>query len=640
MRTSEEGGGLGKGGLAEGASARRGLACRAGANGKAMGMRCGRDLAVSVTLGFFAGAVALSCEPTDRGCDTPGWCAAADAEAGVVPLADSGSGAEPSRAAASQEVDALDAIDARDAIDAPVPTGDPDAGVDDVAADGPDADPEVRVADGEAADTGEESGTSECDTDGAPSRTPCVVSDALGVFVAPGGSDGQPGTRAQPVGSIAEGIRRAVAAGAARKRVFVCTRTADPQVRVPDFTGTLTIEASQTGIEIYGGFACDAAWRYVPGASTVVKAPPGAVALSLSGVSGISIEDFRFEASDAVEPGGNSIAAFVFHATHVQLRRTTFKSGDGKDGQPGGRVSNFSAAPTLPDGSTRTPLSGYDAQGGLGAAPQLCQGLCTTSRVASQGGAGGSYAASGQAAGGEPGSPIKLISTPSYASGAGGTGASSLSVCVNGLPGSDAPPALAGTGAIRPGRLTSAGWAVSFGDPGAMGEVGQGGGGGGGGLAASGTGGGGGGACGGCGGGGGLGGQSGGSSLALLSYESTISLESCVLETRQGGRGGSGGAGQSGQMGGVGGSPSSPGCLGGGGGKGGDGGGGGGGAGGHSVAVAYRGPQPLLTASSCAVAVAVAAGGEGGTGGAAKNAGTPGNPGLTVTELDLTDVAD
>src|SRR5438445_9376962 len=66
-----------------------------------------------------------------------------------------------------------------------------------------------------------------CDAAKSPAQDPCVVSDAMGVFVATTGSDSAQGTMSAPFKTIGRGIQ---AAKQANKRVYICAGTYDEKV--------------------------------------------------------------------------------------------------------------------------------------------------------------------------------------------------------------------------------------------------------------------------------------------------------------------------------------------------------------------------------------------------------------------------
>ena len=94
------------------------------------------------------------------------------------------------------------------------------------------------------------------------------------------------------------------------------------------------------------------------------------------GRAGPCIEDVGFEAGDASEAGGSSVAGFVSGAQGVVMRRVRLSAGKGKAGSPVGTTgSNYSgAAPNggVPNGANGGPeavnhcVNGTTSTGGKG----------------------------------------------------------------------------------------------------------------------------------------------------------------------------------------------------------------------------------------------------------------------------------
>jgi hypothetical protein len=511
------------------------------------------------------------------------------------------------------------------------PAGDGDAG-----SDAGDLTP-IPPPDGGAPD-GDASGVRPCGPLDVPGGggDPCVLVDAYGVFVAPSGSDANPGTMAAPLRSISAAITRARAT--ARPRVVACAGRFDEHV---------VVDASGDGVSVVGALTCprgagdagddagddgggasgDPPWTYAPGSRAVVAPASAGYALRVDAVeTGVTFEDFELVAPPASAAGESSIALFVRASSGVVLRRAVVRAGDAKDGAAGAPGANWSVIE--PDDPR---IAGRDAANALAGGQQACLALCA-STAHSVGGAGGNGSPAQPVSGAAGGGTTNLSGISPY-DGAGGLPGGIGFACQNGHSGASAPTVGGGTGAAYCGTLDGTGWTALAGLDGTGGAPGQGGGGGGGGISST-KGGGGGGACGGCGGGAGLGGGAGGSSFALLALESTITLDASRLYAGAGGRGGKGGDGQPGQPGGNGGVPASGGCSGGSGGTGGLAGGGGGGAGGISAGIGYVGPEPTTSGASAVTFASRAA-----TGGAAGAGGNPtatkGADGVAQASVDL-----
>jgi uncharacterized membrane protein YgcG len=460
-----------------------------------------------------------------------------------------------------------------------------------------------------------------CDRASAPHDDACVIAEAYGVFVAPAGSDSNPGTRAAPLLTIGHGLDVAKAAG---KRVYVCTGT---------FPEKLVVSTARDGVNLYGALDC-ATWSYGPLNKVVVAPTDTGYALDLEGLqAGITLEDVEFDAQPASSgsAGESSIAVFANGSQNVAFERVTIVAGNAADGAPGASPGAAAADGGATPGSNwfGTPPSYAELDGIIagdaGAAPSV---RCTCpDQLATSGGQGG----------GPMNIPAPGAGTPSYSdagAGAPGANAQQCNSQGGGDYGGDAPVPAPDMPSASFGASSATGWAPGMGVAGSDGKPGQGGGGGGNGRLSSGSGGSGG--CGGCGGGGGRPGSGGGSSMALLSFQSSVTLAGCVLTTRAAGNGGAGGSGEPGEGGGGGGSgfpqgnQSGSGCAGGAGGAGAGGNGAQGGPGGLSLGVGYVGAAPTIdgavvtrAASRAGIVLGSAGmGGAGGTKGAAASSST------------------
>jgi hypothetical protein len=436
-----------------------------------------------------------------------------------------------------------------------------------------------------------------CDPTKKPSLPGACITDVSGVFVAPSGRDGAPGTMADPLRKIVDAITLATFGA---KRVLACGGTYNEKV---------TIDANADALSLYGGLDCTHGWKWAPATPTVLAPTTPGIVLTIRGLSaGVIIEDFGFHALPGVNPGDSSIAVFTSkftsQAAGVLLRRCDIAAGQGQDGEDQVELHQL---PKAPDGALATPDAGAPPM------PNACSGVAN----ASVGGGGGPPGIAGND--GMDGTPLKA-SNKGTARGPSGNGCFGASGA-NGVGG--AP----GEGASTWATFNESGWKPTAGQPGGSGSVGQGGGGG---ASLGPVGGGGGGGAGGCGGAGGAGGTGGGSSIGVLAYQSIVTLEQCRLTASDAGRGGKGASGQVGQYQGYAGSRGGmDGCEGGKGGDGGGGGGGGGGAGGLSAGIVWTGTPPTLDAISGGGAIVgqMGSGGAFGTGGAGVGPGFDGTPG-------------
>jgi hypothetical protein len=442
---------------------------------------------------------------------------------------------------------------------------------------------------------------------------PCILSEALGVFTSPLGSDTTGnGSRTQPYATIGHAMD---VAAMGTKRVYACASAGN-------YAESLTVGASRDGVAVYGALDCSvpATWAY--NASMLgTLAPASGYPLQVTGLTaGVTFEDFAFIAQSApatppaAGPGASSIAVLVNGASNVAFARGKIVAGNG---QPGALavLSPYS----FPSAMQLQGNPGTDAAGGA-AVSVLCPDGSTTT--------GGK--------GGDPPSGNGAPGMPSLGLGAGGTSLACMAdtTGANGADGADGAlgsnaPALTVVGAI-----SNTTWQPAAGAPGRPGGPGQGGGGGGASVPAGHVGGGGaGGGAGGCGGAGGGGGTGGGASIAVLAIDAAgLSFQGIALVGGNGGPGGAGVGGQPGQSasGNAGLPLGSGGCPGGFGGIGGAGGAGAGGAGGSSVGLLYSGAMPTLDSQtqSAFQQGLVGSGGVGGAPGA--NDGIAGAKGLLL----------
>lgn len=419
-----------------------------------------------------------------------------------------------------------------------------------------------------------------------PTRDPKAVKEACGVFAHAGAAPGGDGTRDNPYASLQEAVNKAE-----KKRVYACAEGTFPEA--------VTLRA---GIEVIGGFACDAdaRWTWSSVARSTIQAPPGKVALTLTAeAAGAKVQSFAISAASATGKGGSSIGVAVADI-EAELKQVDVTAGNGMDGEHG---STFTAQATAganapPGAATNACIASISHGGDPGMT--MCDGRETRGGM---GGAGGTVTPPLSPGLGQPGANGLPESDPP-STGRGGTLASDNSCwpAGEGAPGKSGEPGAPGDG----GRLTLDGQIERDGKDGTAGSYGQGGGGGSGrtafnicsdpqtsylGPGASGGGGG----AGGCGGRGGAGGKAGGSSLGVVSLGAKLALTDVTVTVGNGGKGGNGAGGQSGGPGGIGAeggtTPTNAlaynGCRGGNGGVGGVGGPGGGGRGGDAIGVVY-----------------------------------------------------
>ncbi|WP_438034843.1 PGRS family protein [Sorangium sp. So ce204] len=461
-----------------------------------------------------------------------------------------------------------------------------------------------------------------------PSEIDGAVDETCGVFVASTGNDENLGTRAEPVATLAEGVRRAAGNGTG---VYACAETFEEAIELP------------AGVKFFGGLDCANGWVWIGKTAKTVVAPgeegEERIALKVTrGEDAVRVEDVLVRAADAEAPGASSIAVLVDGA-EAELVRCELVAGKGAAGTKGEDADPEAPEQALPGNAGTNACSDLDTSGApdstLAGGEQVenaCGGALT---IGGEGGDGkvnngdsgqvGQSGTFGAAGVGEPPEGAWSCSGPEP-NGRGDDGS-------NGSEGK------AGDAASGLGTLSSSGYAGVSGGPGKAGTPGQGGGGGGGakggaaicsgampGAGASGGSGG----PGGCGGLPGQGGGAGGASIALASVDGKVTLKDCVLKAGEGGKGGAGGDLQPGGLGGLGGvggtgvGGSKAACDGGKGGQGGNGGPGGGGLGGPSLAIAYRGEAVKQEGQTMLQPGTPGAGGPGGSSNVSENAGAAG----------------
>jgi hypothetical protein len=444
---------------------------------------------------------------------------------------------------------------------------------------------------------------------------------ARSIFVAPGGNDANPGTRAQPKATIQGGIDAASAS--TKPYVLVSGGT---------YTQNLTLK---NGVSIFGGYSAPNGWaRNASAAGVVTINGAGSASSAVVAVAGTNLTSYTVvdrvtvNAANASAASATSIGLSCSGCSGLWVRRATIRSGNGGSGAAGtagaggsnggggsGRTGGTSPvgfsggtggaganARTGGSGARGVPTSGSSlgGAGGVGGIHGYSSGfgVCWESRTASPGG-------DGQAG----------VNGSQGANGAGGSGATTSGFSFVGGAGSSGTAGAHGTG--------GGGGGAGGGYDGCYQDSTGGNGGGGGGGASAGT--------------GAVGGSGGGASVAVFLIDSSgARIDNSALVSANGGAGGAGGSGGPGGSGGTGaggasGSGNSSdwrrGGSGGRGGNGGRGGHGGGGAGGASFAL-FRVNSSATVASTTLTAGAGGAGGAssgnaGAAGASAANGGTP-----------------
>ena len=275
-----------------------------------------------------------------------------------------------------------------------------------------------------------------------PSDTtdPCIVSDAFGVFVSPGGMDSNAGTMASPVATIGHAMDLAKSA---HKRVYACGGSYT--------TGDLVVGSSRDGVALYAGLDCSMTpWVYNASKVATIAPATAGYALQMTGLTaGVTFEDFVFQSKDGSSAGASSIAVFASGSMGIVLRRCTVQAGSGTQGQDQTQQPTLSAAPSGNPGMLTS------------AGAQQPNPLCPTSI----GGAGGPPGPTpgNDGSDGQPGTSNKGVASAQDC-GAGSSGK-------NGAAGG---PGGSGPGASAWATFGASGWSPTAGQPGGGGTVGQG----------------------------------------------------------------------------------------------------------------------------------------------------------------------
>jgi hypothetical protein len=164
--------------------------------------------------------------------------------------------------------------------------------------------------------------------DAEPGKAPVIngtpdsadINETLGVFVAPTGVAGAPGTRAQPLASIQAGIALGKASS---RRVYVCTGT---------YLEALTLADS---IAVIGGLDCSAAIWKTGAPRTRVEAPtsPAIVAKNITTVTRVEALDVL--APQATQAGGSSIGLLAEKAGALVIANSKITASDAAKGDDG-----------------------------------------------------------------------------------------------------------------------------------------------------------------------------------------------------------------------------------------------------------------------------------------------------------------
>lgn len=397
------------------------------------------------------------------------------------------------------------------------------------------------------------------------------------IFVAITGSDANPGTRQQPMFTLAGALSKAVQTG--KTQIYVSAGIYDARVTLVN------------GISIYGGYNAQNNWTRSTANIVTIQSNSvsGGRVTAVDGnglTSPMTLDRLTIKTQDTASTGISNYAMYCNNCTGVTMRNSVLIAGAAGAGAAGTNgVVGAGGQPGSPGSAGACDTAGTRTGGPGG-----------TSTCGRSGGGGGNGGAPGVNAGGN--GSIGTGGTPGGNGGSGGDPGQPGASGTNGNNGSGGTNGAAGNG----GSTASNFWVGNMGGAGVTGIHGNAGGGAGGGggqggnfvISGGGNGGGGGGA-GGCAGTAGTGGTAGGGSFGLFVINSNgMQLVNNAITSAKGGNGGTAGSGGTGGSGAAGGNGASTctsevgaGGKGGNGGNGGNGGHGGGGAGGPSYAI-YR----------------------------------------------------
>jgi hypothetical protein len=401
-----------------------------------------------------------------------------------------------------------------------------------------------------------------------------------GIFVSLTGDDTNPGSREEPVLTIDEGIRKAVAQN--KRDVYVSSGA---------FTGPLVI-SNLAGKNIAGGYQPTALrWTRAATNTTVVAGGNPALVIADAGVAvdaGVTVQFVQFRSDNAtgVAANGNGNSSYggrIVNSTGVRLELVQLRAGNGAAGRDGtagadgdnGNNGTVGAAGNLYD---TTNFLGFGVCGGTATWPNGgAGGASTCGKPGGRGGIPGwSHNYSGTASDGNPfpigRTGLNGVSGSTAGTGSNGNSSSSASYTTPepqqaGTTGANGNDGTNASAAPAIGTLSIAGYlapVTPLATNGTSGEGGGGGGGGGGGCTREciafvcyckcytyGSAGGGGGS-GGCFGARGLSGGAGGSSIGLVLFDAQVTARQLTVATGSGANGGRGAAGGAGGLRGLG----------------------------------------------------------------------------------------
>jgi hypothetical protein len=165
------------------------------------------------------------------------------------------------------------------------------------------------------------------------------LTNALGVFVSPSGTDNADGTAEHPLARIQAAVELASKVG---KRVYVCAGTFRENVVVAD------------SVSIVGGLNCATSPWTTGDAHSVIEAPSSPAILAKDILTATRLEGLDVKAPAAKKPSESSVALHAEHATALTVSRSHLIAGDGANGEDGVEGIALTASTSI-DGKAALP---------------------------------------------------------------------------------------------------------------------------------------------------------------------------------------------------------------------------------------------------------------------------------------------
>ncbi|HEY0880807.1 MAG TPA: hypothetical protein VGD87_04710, partial [Archangium sp.] len=226
-----------------------------------------------------------------------------------------------------------------------------------------------------------------------------------GVFVSPSGNDANPGTRSQPVLTLAEAMNKQSLTG---KR--------DVYIAAGNYTNTLRILGA-AGVNVAGAYHPTTWQRALSNQVTITSANPG---LEIDGSNNVVVQAIRVDAANGDASKPTSYGGFIKESSGVKLESLELRAGNGVTGTPGTSqptAAGGNVGTNGPEGCFNDPRYDPFAQPAEWFACNSGEVHCRWSSAPS-GGLGG--ASSCGAAGGTGGAPSRY-NTPTTPNGQAGT---------------------------------------------------------------------------------------------------------------------------------------------------------------------------------------------------------------------------